>query len=838
VTISRPLSEQARAVIKASEERARRRSPAIWSPLDVLAAIADRKDGLLAEMQTDLPAMRRRLEQATAEANRPGATVAGHAMSADLDQVCMTAAEEAALTRTAEVGVEHLLLAVSECPAAAAILHEFGITVGGLRARADADRERRHRWQTPFASHRNLAAFGRDLTELARRGELDPVIGREAEMSRVMQILNRRLKNNPILVGYAGVGKTAIVEGLAQRIAAGRVPEPMKYKRLVALDLAALVAGARMRGQFEERLQAILHEVQQAGGDILLFVDEVHAIVGAGASEGGFDFASMIKPTLARGDLRLIGATTPDEYRRSIERDAALERRLSPVWVAEPTLSQSVAIVRGLRPRYQDHHHVVIADDAVTAAVRLSARYISDRRLPDKAIDLIDEAASRTVLARGTPPFDLAELDVQMQELDAQAAADGSGPDPALRREHRRRMLEWLDASAAPAVVTEAEVASLVAEMTGIPVARVLEHEAGRLLHLEEWLHRRVVGQHRAITLLADAIRRARSGLGDPRRPIGSFIFLGPSGVGKTEVARALAEVLFDDPDALIRLDMSEYMERHNISRLFGAPPGYVGYDDAGSLTELVRRRPYRVILFDEIEKAHPDVFNVLLQVLDAGRMTDGHGRVVDFRNTIIVMTSNLGTGDERDADHLRRRADGSYDREWLEAQVAHALQTTFRPEFRNRIDEIVVFEPLSERQVLAIIDLQLADLRAALALRGLSLELTRRARRALVEEGFNPVFGARTLRRTIQRRVINALAGRLLGEHSSPGDALVVGYRDGRFTLQVRHPARESPMAPARQPAVQIPVMVSRSNHREVGREALAAGEQEAAADEGVYLI
>jgi ATP-dependent Clp protease ATP-binding subunit ClpC len=793
------FTKQAQALLDASRELAIQRGDAAWSPLHLLLALASAGDdgpggALLRELVVDVPALRGRLERAM-EVRAPYEEVARSADRGgglEVEQLVATAAEEAALTRSPEVGIEHLLLALTESPGTVAeIVRDVGITAAGLRDRIDSTRRRLRRWQLPFSTYRNLAAFGRDLTEQARRGELDPVIGREVEMDRLMQILNRRVKNNPILVGLAGVGKTAIVEGLAQRIAAGRVPERMKYKRIVALDMAALVAGARVRGQFEERLQAIVQDIARAEGDILLFVDEVHAIVGAGASEGGFDFASMIKPALARGELRLIGATTPDEYRRYIERDAALERRLSPVWVAEPSLGDSVAILRGLRPRYQGHHGVTIADDALTAAVRLSARYLTGRRLPDKAIDLIDEAASRATLDRGMMPADLAEL-------DAQVALNGAGDDPVLRREHRRRMLEWLNADQNPPVVTEAEVASLVAAMTGIPVARVLEEEADRLLRLEERLHRRVVGQHQAITLLADAIRRARSGLGDPRRPIGSFIFLGPSGVGKTELARALAEALFDDPEALIRLDMSEYMERHNVARLFGAPPGYVGYDDAGALTELVRRRPYRVILFDEIEKAHPDVFNVLLQILDAGRMTDGHGRVVDFRSTVIILTSNLGTGDERDAAHLLRGADGSYDRAWLEKQVADALRTTFRPEFRNRVDEIVVFEPLSERQLFEIVDRQLADLRAALALRGLLLELTPAARKGLVQEGFSAVFGARPLRRTIQRRVINPLAGKLLSGGFSPGATVVIGYRGGRYTLQVRPAARSAPGTPA----------------------------------------
>jgi ATP-dependent Clp protease ATP-binding subunit ClpA len=773
-----PLSRQAQAVLDVSLELARRQGSRRWSPFDVLSALAGEGEspanGLLADLRVDVPVLRARLD----------GPVVAHDGSGDVGRFRVAAAEEAALTRAPEAGVEHLLLALCEIPTAERLLREAGITRSALHARVSGDSARFRRWQAPFSTYHNLATFGRDLTELARDGRLDPVIGREAEVHRVMQVLNRRMKNNPVLIGFAGVGKTAIVEGLAQRIAADHVPEQLRHRRIIALDVGALVAGTRARGQFEERLQGIIQDIERAAGELILFVDEVHTIVGAGASDGGFDFAGIIKPALARGTLPLIGATTPDEYRRYIERDAALERRLSPVWVAEPTVHHTIAILRGLRPRYESHHAIEIQDDALDAAARLSARYLSGRRLPDKAIDLIDEAAARLSLDRGTMPDGLADLDAQVTSLDAQQAGAGA-TDLQLRSEHRRRMLQWLDTAGRRPLLTEADVAALVAAMTGIPVARLVEGETDRLLRLEERLHRRVVGQDHAVAALSAAIRRARVGLGDARRPIGSFIFLGPSGVGKTELSRALAEVLFDDPDAILHLDMSEYMERHNVARLFGAPPGYVGYDDAGALTEQVRRRPYQVILFDEIEKAHPDVWNVLLQILDAGRMTDGHGRVVDFRNTVIIMTSNLGTGDERDAERLRRAPDGSYDRAWLEDQVAQALRTTFRPEFRNRVDEILVFEPLGASELDRIVELLLADLRAALGLRGLTLRLTRTARRALVAEGFSPVFGARPLRRTIQQRVITPLVERLLRNELEPGDGILVGHRGGHFTIR-----------------------------------------------------
>jgi ATP-dependent Clp protease ATP-binding subunit ClpC len=799
VTYLPPWSEDALAALEHSQALARERGTGTAAPLDLLAAVAARAaatpHGVLAPLAADLESLTRRLADG-AVGGLPGP---------DRERFEQMAAEEALLLRAPAVAPEHLLLALLETPAAG-LLRESGISRAAVQALIARASPRQRRWERPFAAYPNVAPFGRDLTELARAGELDPVIGREAETARVLQILNRRVKNNPVLIGPAGVGKSAIVEGLAQRIVAGRVPEAMRYRRVVALDLAALVAGTRARGQFEERLQAILQEVERAEGDLLLFVDEVHMMVGAGASDGGFDFAGVVKPALARGSLRLIGATTPEEYRRYIERDAALERRLSPVWVAEPSQSEALAILEGVRPRYEEHHGVTIDDDALTAAVRLSARYLTGRRLPDKAIDLIDEAASRAVLDQGTMPAALAELDEQLHDADNSAGGNGVPRGLGPRHAHRRAMLAWLRETTEPARVGEAEIAALVAAMTGIPVARVLASEAERLLRLEEQLHRRVAGQDTPVRVLADAIRRARSGLANPRRPIGSFIFLGPSGVGKTELARALAWALFDDEDALIRLDMSEYMERHNVSRLFGAPPGYVGYDDAGSLTEMVRRRPYRVILFDEIEKAHPDVWGVLLQILDAGRMTDGHGRVVDFRNTVIIMTSNLGTGDERDAEHLWRSDGGGFDRDWLEEQVRLALQNTFRPEFRNRIDETVVFEPLSERQLFQILDLQLADVRAALSLRGLTLRLTTAARRALVREGFNPVFGARHLQRAVHREVITPIAAALLRGGARAGGTVEVAHRRDRYRVRVLHAGVGQGEAPTSPPSVTGP--------------------------------
>lgn len=790
------LSTKARTALDASIDLALSQGAEGWSPLHLLAALLEGEyrevQVLLATLQVNVVELRarvRRLLEGEAKDTAQGAPAVSSLTQAEtsIRRLLVTAAEEALLSRAPAVGVEHLLLAMTVTESMVVhLLSDFGLTYLRIRTTADPLVRRFRRWQSPFSIYRNLSAFSRDLTELARRGELDPVIGREVEMQRVMEVLSRRVKNNPILVGYAGVGKTAIIEGLAQRIAADQVPDMIRFTRIVALDIPALVAGTRVRGQLEERLQGVMQDIEHAEGSIILFIDEIHAIVGAGASDGGFDIAGMVKPALSRGQLRVIGATTPDEYRRYIERDAALERRFTPVWVAEPTPDESLAILQGMRARYEEHHRVTITDNALGAAVRMSTRYLSGRYLPDKAIDLIDEAAARVALASTMPAY-LKELHDGIHQVDAASDMATVGTGPVLWQEFRQQLLAWIRTAAPHRTVTEAEVASVVSAMTGIPVGRVLEKEADRLTNLEKLLHHRIVGQHRAVTLVANAIRRARAGLSDPRRPIASFIFLGPSGVGKTELARALAEVLFDDADALIRLDMSEYMERHNVARMFGAPPGYVGYDDGGTLTELVRRRPYRIILFDEIEKAHPDVFNVLLQILDAGRLTDGHGRVVDFRNTVLIMTSNLGTGDESDSQYLLPNTNESYSCEWMEERVVQALRTRFRPEFRNRIDEVVLFEPLNERQLFQILELKLSQVRVALSLRGISLRLTDAARKALVHEGFHPVFGARPLVRTIQRRIVTPLADRLLQGKLDAGDKVTVGYGRAGYTFSVQ---------------------------------------------------
>ncbi len=689
------------------------------------------------------------------------------------------------------------------------------------------------RARIPKAAYQALEKFGRDLTELAEQGKLDPVVGRDEEIRRVIQVLSRRTKNNPVLIGDPGVGKTAIAEGLAQRIVAGDVPEGLKGKRVWALDIGSLLAGSKYRGEFEERLKAVLTEIQSSEGQIVLFIDELHTIVGAGAAEGAVDAANMLKPMLSRGELRAIGATTLDEYRKHIEKDAALERRFQPVFVGEPSVADTIAILRGLKERYEAHHGVRIRDAALVAAAVLSDRYISDRQLPDKAIDLVDESGSRLRMEIDSSPIELDEAERRVRQLEIELAAMGKETDEVrepverdlaeakerrnelaarwstekealqrvaeikrqideLRMEFERAEREGdfnraaeirhgelpqleaeLDRSDGAVVenpmvkeeVDEDDVASVVARWTGIPVDKLLEGETEKLIHMEERLHERVVGQDEAVSAVANALRRARSGLQDPDRPIGSFVFLGPTGVGKTELARALAEFMFDDERATIRLDMSEYQERHTVARLIGAPPGYVGYDEGGQLTEAVRRRPYSVVLLDEIEKAHMEVFDVLLQILDDGRLTDGQGRTVDFRNTVIIMTSNL--------------------------RSAESMREFFRPEFLNRIDEVVEFHPLSREQLGEIVELQLRRLRDRLAERGLSLELTDAAKELVTEAGWDPTYGARPLKRALQRLVENPLALRLLEGEFAEGDTVRVDAQNGDVVF-TKAPAAE----------------------------------------------
>jgi ATP-dependent Clp protease ATP-binding subunit ClpC len=723
--------------------------------------------------------------------------------------------EEANRLRDEYISTEHIFLAiVSEhnTPAARA-LSEAGISKERV---LDAVKDIRggQRVTDPQAEsrYRTLEKYSRDLTQAAKEGKLDPVIGRDKEILRVIQILSRRTKNNPVLIGEAGVGKTAIVEGLAQKIATNDVPELLMGKRVVALDLGAMIAGSRFRGEFEERLKAAIEEIQRASGEIILFIDELHTVVGAGAAQGAMDASNMLKPALSRGELQCVGATTLDEYHKHIEKDAALERRFAPVYVDEPNVEESIEMLRGLRDRYEAHHKVRFSEAALVAAARLSNRYVTDRSLPDKAIDLIDEAAAKLRLALYSLPPDLKKLKAEITRVQAEEEQAGLTRDyeHAAQKKAERLRLEtefngkreqWEDEHRLDDVVDENDIAEVVAQWTGIPVTQMMETESQKLLHMEDRLHERIVGQTEALHALSDAIRRARSGLKDPRRPIGSFIFLGSSGVGKTELAKALAAFLFDDEDALVRIDMSEYREQHTVSRMFGAPPGYVGYEEGGQLTEAVRRRPYRVVLFDEIEKAHPDVWNALLQILEDGRMTDGQGRAVDFRNTVLIMTSNLGTEYVKRSGSLgflRRGENGESD--GSHEKIEQALKSTFRPEFLNRIDEIIIFSPLKIEDMERIVDLQMKEIRSMLSEQGIAVELTEAARIWLAREGFDPAFGARPLRRALQKHVESPLSMMILEGKFKTGDTVVVDYAEGQGIL-FNH-RKEQPVEKAAEPA------------------------------------
>jgi ATP-dependent Clp protease ATP-binding subunit ClpB len=858
------LTVKAQEALQDTQEAAGRFGNQQVEPVHLLLALLEQPEGIVPVILTRLgvatATVAREAEKAIEALPKVGGT-AEHYLSPALKDVLDQAFKETEQFKDEFVSTEHLLLALAKKKAgepAAGILARLGVTHDAiLKALVAVRGTQRVTDQNPEAKYEALKRYARDLTELARRGKLDPVIGRDDEVRRVIQVLSRRTKNNPVLIGEPGVGKTAIVEGIAQRIVAGDVPESLKSKRIIQLDLGALVAGSKYRGEFEDRLKAVLKEIEESSGQTILFIDELHTLVGAGAAEGAIDASNMLKPALARGELRCIGATTLNEYKKYIEKDAALERRFQPVLVGQPSVEDAIAILRGLKERYEVHHGVRIKDSAIVAAAVLSNRYISDRFLPDKAIDLIDEAASGLRIEIDSMPAEIDQIERRITQLEIERQALRKEDDPAsrerlqklegelagLREKSDQLKLRWKaekevitrirklksgieqakieeqrstregDLNKAAEIrygklvalekqlsqanaeleqkqksgrmlkeeVDEEDVAQVVSKWTGIPVSKMLEGEVVKLVRMEDRLRLRVVGQDEALRLVSNAVRRSRAGLSDPKRPIGSFLFLGPTGVGKTELARALAEFLFDDERAMLRIDMSEYMEKHAVARLIGAPPGYVGYEEGGQLTDAVRRRPYAVILFDEIEKAHPDVFNILLQILDDGRLTDGKGRTVDFKNSVVIMTSNIASHEIHEAmgEDGGRGARGGVQPgalpEALRKRIHQTLLQHFRPEFINRVDEIVIFNPLGKSEIEKIIDLQVANLSKTLAERKITIELTKQARELLAREGYDPQFGARPLKRAIQRLIQDPLAMKILDGEVMPGDTVEV---------------------------------------------------------------
>ena len=805
------FTEQAQEALAASQMLVRQFQHGQWDVEHVLLALLQQPEGLvgdiLKELGVDVKAVRQEVAAALEKTPRVAHETQQIYTTPRIAQLLQTAAAEADRLKDDFIGTEHLLIALSaeDKGEATTILKGSGIDQEKVYAALKKIRGGHRVTDTRAESkYRSLEKYSRDLTELARQGKLDPVIGREDEIKRVMQILTRRTKNNPVIVGEAGVGKTAIAEGVAQKIAADDVPDSLKGRRVMALDMGALVAGSKFRGEFEERLKAVMDEVRQAQGEIILFIDEIHTVVGAGAAEGAIDASNMLKPALAHGELQCIGATTIDDYRKFIEKDKALERRLQPVFLEEPGVEATIEILHGLRPRYEAHHKIKISDPALEAAARLSQRYISDRFLPDKAIDLIDEAASKLRLETESAPPEVKSLENRLKQLsnEAEAASQRQDYEQAaqlkmeilrLEEKYNQARSRWLKKEKIDQVVDEEDIARLVSNWTGIPVSQMLEGEAERLVHMEERLHERFINQEEAVVAVAEAIRRSRAGLKDPKRPIGSFMFLGPTGVGKTELARSLAWFLFGDESAVLRLDMSEYQERHTVSRLIGAPPGYVGYEEGGQLTEAVRRRPYRVILLDEIEKAHPEVFNSLLQVLDDGRLTDGHGRTVDFKNTLVIMTSNTGVelikremamGFATKADEAKSRKQGY---EQMKAKVMAEVKKTFRPEFINRIDEIIVFHELTKEQLRNIVDLMVKDVQERLAERKVSIEISDKAKSWLAKVGYDPTYGARPLRRAIERYMENPLSSKLLHGEFGEGDTIIVDQEGEGLTFTAK---------------------------------------------------
>jgi ATP-dependent Clp protease ATP-binding subunit ClpC len=772
----------------------------------ILLALIEQPGGvipqILEKLNVSAAALTERLDstlRASPKANIFGGGAGQIFITPRVKRIIDLANEEANRLKDEYISTEHIFLAIltERNTPAARILESAGLTRDRVY---DAIQDLRggQRVTDPQAEarYRTLEKYSRDLTQMAREGKLDPVIGRDTEILRLIQILSRRTKNNPVLIGEAGVGKTAIVEGLAQKIANNDVPEILAGKKVVSLDLGGMIAGSRFRGEFEERLKSAIEEVQRAQGEIILMIDELHTVVGAGAAQGAMDASNMLKPALARGELQCIGATTLDEYHKHIEKDAALERRFAPIYVEEPSVEDTILMLQGLRDRYEAHHKVHFADDALVAAARLADRYVTDRHLPDKAIDLMDEAAAKLRVALYSLPDDLKVMKNEIEKLraeeeqaglerDYERAAQKKAERLRIEQEFNTQRERWETDHKLDEVVDVDDIAEVVHQWTGIPLTQMMESETEKLLQMEERLHERIIGQEAAIHAISDAIRRARSGLKDPARPIGSFIFIGPSGVGKTELAKALAWFMFDDEDALVRIDMSEYREQHTVSRLFGAPPGYVGYEEGGQLTEAVRRRPYRVLLFDEIEKAHPEVWNALLQILDDGRMTDGQGNVVDFRNTVLIMTSNLGTEYVRKGGTLGFLQQKASDEEReSHDKIEKALKGTFRPEFLNRIDEIIMFSPLSIPEMEQIVDLQMKEVQERLSEHGITVELTPAARSWLAKEGYDPAFGARPLRRAIQKYVESPLSVELLSGKYRDGVTVQVDVDEQKNTL------------------------------------------------------
>ena len=802
------FTEQAQEALTASQELVRRYQHSQWDVEHILLALLEQEKGItqeiLQELGIDIEEVKSRVDKTLKSYPQIAYVGTQFYITPRIQQLMEDAVREADRLKDDFVSSEHLFIAIAGEGKgdASRILGEFGITQEKIY---QALRKIRgpHRVTDRHAEskYRSLTKYGHDLTELARHGKLDPVIGREMEIKRVIQILSRRTKNNPVVIGDAGVGKTAIAEGLAQRIVADDVPNSLKEKRVIALDMGALVAGSKFRGEFEERLQAVLDEIRQASGEVILFIDELHTVVGAGAAEGAIDASNMLKPALSRGELQCIGATTLNEYREHIEKDKALERRFQPVFINEPSADDTIEMLKGLKPRYEFHHKIKIDDSALVAAAKLSQRYITDRFLPDKAIDLLDEAASKLRIDRESAPPDVNELEQKIKRLldeeqaasqrgDYQQAAELRAERLQLEPKYNESKTKWLQGIKTDAVVNEEDIAQLISQWTGIPVSRMLETESEKLVHMEERVHQRIVNQEEAVASVCEAIRRGRAGLKDPKRPIGSFIFLGPTGVGKTELARALAEFLFDDENAMVRLDMSEYMEKHTVSRLIGAPPGYIGYEEGGQLTETVRRRPYRVILLDEVEKAHHDVFNILLQILEDGRLTDGHGRTVDFKNAIIIMTSNVGT------EEFRRQGVGFLQRDKDEEQrlrsnIETALKSTFRPELLNRVDDIIIFHPLTEQHLAKIIDLLIKDVERRLAEHNIALKVDNEAKSWLISKGYNPEYGARPLRRAIQRYVENPLSTKILSGDFNEGDTIAIGVEAEELSFTKAEPVK-----------------------------------------------